>query len=274
MMDGPLFYGARGLNVETYDALQEVHESKGEVIALRGDVAFYREHALRLGGPVLELACGTGRVAWPLAEAGLDVVGLDLSEAMLEVAREKAARYPSETRQRIRFLRGNMADFDLGRSFALAVIAFRSFQSLLTPEEERSCLECVRRHLLPGGRLLVNNFDPRLDYCLPGAPSPAIRRDGVRHALTGNEVRIEVVSRAVDPLCQRIEEKWRFAEIGAAGVEVRAEEETLRLRWIYRWEMRHLLELCGFEVEAEFSDFEGSPPAYGKEQIWVARPCA
>ena len=52
---------------------------------------------------------------------------------------------------------------------------------------------------------------------------------------------------------------------------VRQEEEILRLRWTYRYEMRHLLELAGFEVEAEFSDFRGSPPAYGREQVWLAR---
>ena len=47
----------------------------------------------------------------------------------------------------------------------------------------------------------------------------------------------------------------------------------LALRWTYLWEMRHLLQLAGFVVDAEFSDFRGAPPAYGKEQIWLARPC-
>jgi hypothetical protein len=52
---------------------------------------------------------------------------------------------------------------------------------------------------------------------------------------------------------------------------MRQEEEILRMRLTYRYEMRHLLELAGFEVEAEFSDFDRSPPTYGREQVWVAR---
>ncbi len=52
---------------------------------------------------------------------------------------------------------------------------------------------------------------------------------------------------------------------------LRHEEVTLALRWTYRWEMRYLLELCGFEIEAAYSDFKQSPPASGLEQVWVAR---
>lgn len=70
---------------------------------------------------------------------------------------------------------------------------------------------------------------------------------------------------------QVLEETWRFQEFDHDGALLREEREVLRLRWLYRYEMRHLLELCGFSIEAEFSDFQESPPAYGKEQIWVAR---
>jgi hypothetical protein len=68
-----------------------------------------------------------------------------------------------------------------------------------------------------------------------------------------------------------LEETWRFQELNHDGALLREERETLRMRWLYRYEMRYLLELSGFEIEAEYSDFEGSPPAYGNEQVWVAR---
>ena len=74
-----------------------------------------------------------------------------------------------------------------------------------------------------------------------------------------------------DTVAQTLEEVWRFTEVGPDGQPIRVEEEVLRMRWIYRWEMRYLLELCGFEIEAEYSDYAGAAPAYGKEQIWVAR---
>jgi hypothetical protein len=66
-------------------------------------------------------------------------------------------------------------------------------------------------------------------------------------------------------------EVWEFAELGLEGNPLRREEETLRMRWIYRFEMRYLLEVSGFEVLGEYSDFRGSPPKYAAEQVWVAR---
>ena len=65
-------------------------------------------------------------------------------------------------------------------------------------------------------------------------------------------------------------EVWEFAELDNTGNSLRREEETLRMRWTYRFEMRYLLEVSGFEVTAEYSDFRGSPPQYGAEQVWVA----
>jgi len=264
------FYGKAGLNVETYDPFQERYTNQDDFPALNGDVDFYKRLAVESGGPVLELACGTGRVAWPIAEAGLEVVGLDRSEAMLDVARGKASRHPEAVCGRASFVCGNMADFDLQRKFRLVVIAFRSFQSLLTPLEERRSLETIRRHLEPGGRLVIDNFDPRLEYCLPEAPSPVIERSAT-HPVTGNEVRIDVIDRTTDVYRQVITERWRFIEQDDDGEVVREEEDILHLRWIYRYEMRYLLELAGFEVETEYSDFQGNPAEYGREQVWVAR---
>ncbi len=265
------FYGRPGLNVETYDALHELHVRAGDITALNGDVDFYRRRFAQTGGPVLELACGTGRLVWPLAEAGAEITGVDRSEAMLEKARAKGGEYGDRVRRRVKLVQADMADFDLSETFALLFISFRSFQCLLTPGEERRALQTIRRHLRPEGLLVINNFDPRLEYLAPGAPSPVGRPDNLRHPVSGNRVTIEITSRELDRFRQIIVEKWRFREIDESGAVVREEEEVLRLRWIYRQEMRYLLELCGFEVEAEYSDFHENPPEYGKEQIFLAR---
>ena len=81
-----------------------------------------------------------------------------------------------------------------------------------------------------------------------------------------------MAERRLDEMHQIVEELWRETEFTPSGDPTRVEENWLALRWTYRWEMRYLLELCGFAVEAEYSDFRGSAPAYGREQIWVARP--
>lgn len=241
---------ARGPAVELYDLLHE------DVPAIRGDVDFYRRQARRTGGPVLELACGTGRVAIPLARDGHDVVGLDLSPHMLSIARAK----PGD----VTWVRGDMERFDLRRKFRLILIPFRSFQRLLTPESQRRCLACVRRHLAPRGRLIVNLFDPKLEFCLP-KPVPFPERPPVRDPRTGRTWRLSVERRNY-PLVQVMREVWTWRD-GS-----RTWRSRLTLRWTYRHEMRHLLELSGFRPIACHGDFRGGPPRYGREQVWVCEP--
>jgi len=259
----PRFYLRPGLHVETYDV-------QHDTIPGGDDVSFFRDLAGHAGGPVLELGCGTGRVAIPLAEAGFDVVGFDRSAAMLAVAAERRRSLPADVRRRLRFVEGDMTDFRLGRRFGFIFAAFRVFMALPDEFAQRSALAAIRRHLRPGGLLSIDLFDPRLDMITP-EPRPQTERREFRHPETGNKVTASVESRVNDPVVQRFTMLWRFAEEGPDGSVIREEFEELTLRWTYRYEMRHLLELGGFEIISEFSDFAGAPPAYGGEQIWVAR---
>ncbi len=266
-MSGPdAFYSTEGLNAATYDS-----RTTPDSAPVERDVAFYLAEAERTGTPVLELGSGTGRVAWPLAAAGFEVVGLDASLAMLHRAEAKAANHPEEVRRRARFVHGDMREFSLDMRFALVVIPFRAFQSLLTPADQRRCLACIRHHLRPRGRLIIDLFDPRLEYCYPEAPTPMQPEEGT-HPESGNRVRVRIASHTNDPVRQVLVEDWCFTEIAEDGHILREQWERLELRWTYRQEARHLWELSGFEVEAEYSDFRRSPPAYGGEQIWVLRP--
>ncbi len=261
--EAPPFYSRPSLHVEMYDVLER--EVPGG-----DDIGFLRDLARRVGGPVLELGCGTGRVTVPLAEAGIPIVGLDRSRPMLDVAEERRRSLPPDVRRRLRFVEGDMADFRLGRRFGLVFAAFRVFMALPDPESQRAALATIRRHLRPGGSLVLDLFDPRLD--LLAEPSRSLREiDEGRHPVTGRLVRVTAVERVNDPVHQRFSERWRFREIDDDGSIVREESETLVLRWTYRHELQHLLELAGFEPIAEYSDYAGSPPAYGNEIIVVAR---
>lgn len=270
MADGSAgFYEAESLNVETYDAR---HPTSMAGTPVEGDVAFFAEIAASTAGPTLELGCGAGRVAIPLAEAGHEVVGLDRSAAMLAVAAGKRGVIAPEAARRLRFARGDMSQFSTDAPCGLIIIAFRSFQSLLTVDHQRSCLRSAFDALRAGGRLIIDLFDPLLDRCVPVPALPdSIERDVVRHPERGTTVHVTIESRQNDPVAQRLTERWRFAESNDAGEVVRHEEEELRLRWTYRHEMRHLLELAGFEIEVEYSTFAKDPPQYGKELIFVAR---
>ena len=233
-------------------------------------VAFYVACAKRFGGPVLELGAGTGLVAWAVAEAGIEVLACDLSPAMLAAARSKADRQTATARARIAFLEADMARFRLDRDFATVIIPSRSFQHLITPDEQRAALAAIRSHLQADGRLVLNLYDPRLDLCLPDSPP---RSDVGDHAdpESGRRVRRSFLSRSTDPLSQTLRETIRLELFDKDGTKLAEEETSWSLRWTYRQEMRYLLELTGFAVEEAYSDFRGSPPAYAREQVWVAR---
>jgi len=104
---------------------------------------------------------------------------------------------------------------------------------------------------------------------MPGAAGPLDRQIGADRN-TGRRIEAVQETARFDHVGQIRHDLWRYRALAKDGTV--AEEQTLQLslRWTYRWEMRHLLRLAGFTVEAEFSDFARSPPAYAKEQIWVA----
>jgi SAM-dependent methyltransferase len=262
MIDPNEFYRG-GIAVQTYELF-----ITGAATA--GDIQFYCDCARRFGGDVLELGVGTARVAIGLAEAGYNVTGLDLSPAMLEHARHKVAGMPPSVAERLTFVQGDMSAFDLGRTFPLILVPFRAFQHLLEPAAQRRALACMHRHLAPGGHLVIDLFDPRLEFCLPEAPPLEAECEALDPA-TGHRIRRTIVARANDPARQLIHERMRLDVIDGAGRIVATEETSWALRWTLRQEMTWLLELCGFQPVEQWSDFHGAPPAYGKEQVWVAR---
>jgi ubiquinone/menaquinone biosynthesis C-methylase UbiE len=233
------------------------------------DVAFYERLARETGGPVLELACGTGRLTLPLAEKGLDITGVDISEGMLTVARRKVAGRPASARDRLTLIHQDMSQLNLGRRFGFAFVPARSFQHLLTIDLQRQSLEAIHRHLEPTGRLALHVFDPRLDLLIDANTTlPGLSGT---HPETGRRYAGEVLRTNFDHLNQVRRDLWRYTEIGANGEVLAEDTREMALRWTYRWELRHLLRLCGLAVEAEYSDFGCSAPAYGKELILVAR---
>lgn len=116
---------------------------------------FYRRQVARYGDPVLELACGSGRLTIPLASEGTNITGLDISEEMLYLAKLKA----SSERVNIRFLQGDMRSFDLGEKFKFIFVPAQSLSHLYTREDIESCFACVRRHLTDEGRFLIELFN-------------------------------------------------------------------------------------------------------------------
>jgi SAM-dependent methyltransferase len=260
--DPNAFYGG-GLAVESYD-LFAVQNGR-----MAGDVDFYLELARRQGGPVLELAAGTGRVLVPLATAGFEVVGVDISQPMLDIAAARLDQLGPQVRDRARLVCAAMQDFESEDRFDLALIPARAFQHLIDPADQRATLQRIRARLNAGGRLAINLYDPLLEVCVGTPPAPPPRE--AVDPTSGRRFRRTCLGRVTDPYAQTTGESLLIEELDAAGAVITRQETSWTLRWSQRQEMAYLLELCGFEVEALHSDFHGAPAAYGREQVWLAR---
>ena len=121
---------------------------------------FYIGLAKEAKGPVLDIACGTGRILLPCLAAGVDIEGLDLFEPMLKTLRTKASAIGLSPR----LMQADMSDFSLGRKFALVMIPFNAFIHNMTQETQLRSLRLCREHLLPGGRLVYDTFFPALEF--------------------------------------------------------------------------------------------------------------
>ncbi|HEX5012804.1 MAG TPA: class I SAM-dependent methyltransferase [Candidatus Limnocylindrales bacterium] len=263
-MTAPPFYAQPGLQVAVYDAMSRD-------VPGGDDIGFFADLAAETGGPILELGCGTGRVALPLAAMGNAVVGLDLSAAMLRRAEAKRSALEPAVRDRLTFVEGDMTSTAAGDGFGLAFAAYRAFMMVLTPDDQLATLRSVRSQLRPDGLVAIDLFDPRFDLLVGHDEDAATVRGTYVNPETGRPVRATVMTRTVDLVAQTLSERWLFEELDELGHPSRSEIERLDLRWTFRHEMRHLLTLAGFEPVAEYSDFARSAPAYATEQIWVAR---
>jgi SAM-dependent methyltransferase len=240
---------------------------------LEGDIEFYVEEAKRAGSPVLELGCGTGRILIPMAEAGINIVGLDRSQAMLSIARQKVEKLSPETQKRIELVEGDMRDFSLGRRFNLIMIPYRAFLAVLTPKDQREALACIREHLVYNGLLAFNIFDPNLEIITEHSGhlgDALLRGTEFIKPQTGRRV-IQWATRRFDREQQLLDQINVFEELDDNGTVVSKTCIPLKLCYVFRYEMQYLLELCGFRVEALYGDFKRGPFRPGIEQIWLAR---
>jgi SAM-dependent methyltransferase len=238
----------------------------------RPDVAFFVGLCRAARGPVLEMGCGTGRVLLPCAKAGASMIGVDLSTRMLDVCRRKLLEEPPEVQRRVELLYGDMRTFDLGRTFELITLPFRSFQHLLTVDDQRAALRALRAHLVPGGRLVLDVFNPSLPLIAderwlrtPLVEPPVALPDGRRLMR-----QFRIVGR---DYIEQIQEVEFVYEVTGPGDQVVRQAGVTRLRYLFRFEAEHLLAREGFEVEAVYADYERRPygAVYPGDLIFVAR---
>ncbi len=122
-----------------------------------GEFKFFTGYAAKTGGPILELACGAGRVMMELAKAGFEIFGIEASRPMIEIGLKAMEELSPDTRQRIRFIQGDMRQFHFRKLFPLIIIPFNSFwYNLATKEEAEKCLNCILGNLKVDGLFITD----------------------------------------------------------------------------------------------------------------------
>jgi SAM-dependent methyltransferase len=233
------------------------------------DIPFYLEYAKQYGSPVLELACGTGRVLIPVAEAGYEIYGLDLSQKMLDRCRQKVVE--RGLGEQVHLYLADMAQFELPRAdFSLAYIPVRSFMHLDTQAEQRACMARAYAHLRPGGLFIVDVYAPSYRHLAQEPDQPFFLR---RESRLPNSHTLKRWDRFVrnDPVLQIQHTELRFDEYDAEGALVRQRTLPLTTRYTFRWEMQLLLECAGFELLDVYRDYDRTPFDGSGEIIAVAR---
>jgi SAM-dependent methyltransferase len=243
-------------------------------------IAVYSALARETGGPVLELGCGTGRVAIPIARLGIEVTGLDVVPAMLDQARRKSAGRP------IRWVEGDARDFDLGQQYRLVFLTGNTFQAFLTNADQEALLQNARKHLHDDGLVAFETRNPRwADTTRTATVSPTMGDENGAFAfletreqeepgggyidVNGNEVRVSR-TQVYDHVGQVLH--WtayhRWLEDGRERTKV----GRVAVRFTFPLELEALLHYNGFEIVQRYGDWDLSPlSAVSRSIIVVCR---
>jgi SAM-dependent methyltransferase len=235
--------------------------------SFQDDVALYLGYAERTGGPLLELGCGTGRLLLPLARAGFDVTGVDLSPRMLEVAQAKVDA--TGLADQITLVQADMRQVELPQQYRLAFIAINSFMHLTSLEDQLAALRAWRKLLLPGGLLIIDVDHPD--------PRHLLEADG-RLDLHGRwfdpdsgATVLKHMSRTLDAARQLQHVLFIYDEVFPDG-QLRRTLAPFQARYLYRFEGELLLDKAGFSPEQVYGSYDLDPYSSESERmIFVAR---
>ena len=275
-VSGTLPRGAAAARLGPMHAYDQVDAELFDCYALGvpGDLEFFCEQALSSGGPVLELGCGTGRVALALAASGVEVIGIDAAPAMLERARHKLHAAGEAIQRRVRLIEGDVCQLPLvlarnglgAARFPLVLFPFRGFQHLYEVGDQLAALAALKDCLTPEGRFIFNVFDPKPEYL---AEPPDLAKLELEFCGPAGQRMMLWVTRHFDAERQCLEQQFIFETLDALGRVTERCYSGLSMRYFFRFEMQHLIERAGLRVLDLYGDFWGGPFVSGGEQLWI-----
>jgi SAM-dependent methyltransferase len=224
---------------------------------------FYVSLARAARGPVLDVACGTGRILLPCLQAGVDIEGLNLFEGMLQRLRTKAAALGLSPR----LYQADMSDFTLSRRYQLIMIPFNAFIHNMTQEAQIRCLQRCREHLLPGGQLTFDTFFPS-PAVVGTPPGTRVLEGEVPHPETGLPMRM-YDTRTFDRVEQTQHSINELELLAADDSMQQVYRSEANSRYIYKQEMALLLRVAGFARWDIFGGFDLRPLTRENDEMVV-----
>jgi len=236
-----------------HDNLEEFRDpanydlEEGERSAAR--IAFYCDLAESVGGPVLEVACGTGVVAIPVAARGLDVTGVDLARPMLDYARLKA----QNQKLSIQWVEADARGFDLGRQYRFIYLTGNAFQAFLRREDQESLLASVKHHLAVDGTFAFEIRNPS-GHDLSPIPDEEYERSYI--SVEGNRVDLSY-TQIYDPLAQVMH--WTTYRHWSDDGGDHVKETHIACRFTHPQELQALLYYNGFQIFQQYGNWNKEP---------------
>ena len=213
---------------------------------LAHDIARYKEIAAKTGEPVLELCCGTGRVAIPLARAGFDVTAVDISEGLISEFQKKLSLESDNVRQKIKIIQQDITQLSLERrDFKTIIVAFNSLLCIPEFKEQCSALEAIAQHLSPKGRLVLDIVNPRvLKFDGSNIPKAFYTR---KNPHNGNIFTRFSMCGAFDADHRQRLHGW-YDEVMPDGT-IKRQHYSIWWRPIFRFEVELMLKQAGLRIE-------------------------
>lgn len=248
--------------VDTYAGIAALYDL--EHAGFRDDIELYRQFAHATGGPILELACGSGRILAPLAADGHQLTGIDRSAAMLERARSTLARSTPDAR--VQFVNSEMtaASHAPGGPFAFVIIGLNSLLHAESPAEQRAILAATHAASQPDALLVIDVLNPSPD-ALQALAGTAL--DGEWDDAAGGHVQ-KFSDRQITSAAQTIRTSIWYDTIASDG-GLRRIATTFGMRYVHRPELLLMLELAGWLPEESYGSYELDPYVDDSERLIV-----
>jgi len=235
------------------------------------DLRFYVDLARQSGGPVLELACGTGRILLPIARQGIAIHGIDISAPMIKILRKNLQREPAEVKKLISVGEGDIRSFRSSRKYPLVIIPFRPLQNMHSLADQLAALHTAAVHMEEDGILAFDVLFPRFDFFHWRTGEESCELEWAVKSKPGRIVRRYFRKDSVDKVNHSFTAALVFRTY-EGGKVIREEAEPIKVSYYTYPHLRALFLLAGLEIMEEYGSLARAPlDSHSQQMVFLLK---